>query len=256
MRNKFVETANVGRFQRAVRAVSGRAVSEHVICVVTGQAGFGKSRTGLWWSAQARAVLMSVSPLATPSWLLRDLVRELGDTPKRSSYDLKDQAMGLLAAEPRPIVIDEFEHALHGGAVALDAMREIADFCEVPLILLGREGTPEKLRRHRQIWRRIGGVAEFQAISVGDIRLLADQLAEVPISDNVVAEIHAGCEGRICTAIAGIATAEAAGKKGGLERVELSDVDATALGHPWAKRDAKVIGLSSARSLRRRGGTS
>lgn len=256
MRNKFVETANVGRFQRAIRAVTGRNVAEHVICVVTGQAGFGKSKTGLWWATQNRAVLISVSPLATPGWLLRDLVRELGDTPKRSSYDLKDQAMGLLAAEPRPIVIDEFEHSLHNGALALDAMREIADFCEVPLILLGREGTPEKLRRHRQIWRRIGGVAEFQPISAGDIRLLADQLAEVALSDNVVAEIHAGSEGRICTAIAGIAAAEAAGKKNSLAKVELADVDVAALGHPWAKRDAKVVGLSTARSLRRRGAAS
>ncbi len=247
MRPKFVETSNVGRFLRATRQVEARAVSEHAICVVAGEAGHGKSRTALWWALQNRAVLISVSPLATPAWVLRDLVRELGDAPKRSSEEVKLQAVGLLAADPRPIVVDEVEHALDRGAVALDALREIADICELPLVLVGREATAEKLRRHRQIWRRIGGVAQFQPISLGDVRLLADELAEAAIGDDVVAEIHRASEGRICTTISGIAAAETVGRKTG-KTVALADVDARTLGHPWAVRDARVIGMTRRRT--------
>lgn len=243
MRAKFLLTSNVGRFVKAARQVEARAVPEHAIMVVAGEAGLGKSRTGLWWALQQGAVITRVSPLASPAWVLRDLVRELGDTPKRSAEQLKLQACGLLVAQPRPIVVDEVEHALDRGALALDALREISDLCEVPLILIGREATAEKLRRHRQIWRRIGAVAQFQPVSLADVRAAADELAEVAVGDDVVAAIHAACEGRICTAIAGIAAAEKAGRA--LDRpVTLADVDARALGHPWAGRDARVVGLA------------
>lgn len=249
MRLKFVETENVGRFLAAVGKVEARAVTEHEIVVLAGEAGFGKSRTALWWGLRNRAVMISVFPLASPTWVLRDLVREIGDSPRRSAEDVKMQAVAALVSDPRPIVVDECEHALERGAVALDALRVIADLAEVPLVLVGREGTREKLRRHKQIWRRLGAPCEFKPLTLRDVRLIADELAEAPIGDEVVGAIHANCEGRICTAIAGIAAAEKAALRAG-RAATLADVDKTTLAHPWVRGEVKVAALSDARRRR------
>jgi DNA transposition AAA+ family ATPase len=247
MKTQFVETSNVSRFLAAIRQVESRAVAEKQIVVVTGEAGFGKSRTALWWGVHNSAVMISVFPLASPVWVLRDLVRELGDAPKRSAEDVKLQVVGLLAAEPRPIVVDEVEHALERGAVALDALRVIADLCEVPFVLVGREGTREKLRRHKQIWRRLSPPCEFKALTLGDVRDLAAALAEAEIGDEVIAAIHANCEGRICTALAGIAAADKAAARSG-RPARLADIDRTELAHPWVR--GEVTGLAAERRRR------
>lgn len=251
MRNRFAFTSNVVRFTKAVRAIETRAVPEAGIMVVAGESGLGKSRVGLWWALQHQAAHIECFTQVTPTSALRDLVHELGDTnPKRSAEALKMQAVGLLAPNPRPIVVDEVEHALARDAGALDALRQIADLCEVPLILIGREGTAEKLRRHQQLWTRIGAVAQFEAVTLADVRLVADELAEVTIADDVVEAVHAACGGRIRTALGGVAAAEKAGR--GLGRpVTLADIDAAgaraALGHPWAGRDARITSLKARR---------
>jgi hypothetical protein len=246
MRNNFVRTSNVQRFEDAIARVEARSVPERGICVVSGQAGFGKSRAGLWWGLHHNAVMISVFPLATPAWLLRDLVRELGESPRRSAEDVRLQAVAMLAANPRPVLVDEVEHALDRGAVALDALRSIADICEVPLILIGREGTLEKLNRHTQLRRRIGARTLFAPLSAGDIHLMAGELAEAEISAEVLAAIHANCEGRVCSALAAIAAAERAGIKAG-RPARLADLDFTMLGHPWLATSPRVASLAAAR---------
>jgi hypothetical protein len=250
MKAIFVHTANVVLFKNAIGAMEGRYAPERGICVIHGEAGFGKSRTALWWSVQNRAAMISVFPLAAPGWVLRDLVRELGGAPKRSVEDVKLQAVGLLAADPRAIVVDEVENALHHGAGALDALRAVADICEVPLVLVGREGTLDKLHHHKQIWRRIGGKAELKPVSLADVHLLARELAEAEIGDDVIEAVHAHCGGLICAALTGIAIAEKAARKAG-RAATLADIDATELMHPWDRARANVTGLAAAR--RRRG---
>ena len=248
MRAKFVRTYNVGLFMDAIERVKGRFVAEHAICLVAGDAGFGKSRAALWWALQHQAALISVSPMATPGWLLRDLVRELGGAPRRTVEDVKLQATGLLAADPRPIVVDEVENALDRGAAALDGLRTIADTCEVPLVLVGRERTPEKLQHYKQIWRRIGGRAIFRAISLADVAKLAAELAEAAIEDEVIEAIHANAEGRISQALAGIAHAERVAIKAG-RPATIADFDMTDFAHPCARRGVESI--AAARRRRR-----
>jgi len=242
MRAKFVRTYNVALFIDAIGRVEGRFVPERAICLVAGDAGFGKSRTALWWALQHQAALISVSPMATPGWVLRDLVRELGGAPGRTVEDVKLQAIGLLAADPRPIVVDEVENALDRGGAALDALRTIADTCEVPLVLVGRERTPEKLQHHKQIWRRIGGRALFHPISLADVAQLASEIAEAAIEDEVIEAIHANSEGRICQALNGIAVAERAAIAAG-RPARLADIDLAMLVHPCARGGARVLGL-------------
>jgi hypothetical protein len=241
VRNKFVPVANVTRFVEALAKLDRRGAAERQIVVVSGDAGLGKSRTALWWAVQNDAVRVHCKPQCTPAWVLSDLVRELGIAPKRTAQDLFGQATGALARDPRPLVIDEVEHTLARDIAALDTLRSLVDLVEVPLVLIGRERTAERLRGHRQIWTRIGAACEFHPLTPADVRLLADELVEGEVADDACALVHEACEGRIRDALAGLAQIEAVARKHG--RATAADLAGLRLGHPWARRAGKVIGL-------------
>ena len=56
MRDIFVQTSNVNRFLAAVAALEGRGAPEASLCLVQGDAGLGKTKTGAWWAVQQEAV--------------------------------------------------------------------------------------------------------------------------------------------------------------------------------------------------------
>jgi len=214
MRNRFVKVSNVLRFQAAVAEVERRGAVEKQIVVVHGDAGLGKSKTGVQWAVHHDAATISVKPSAGTAWVMSDLVRELGIVPGRICQQLYGQATEALRREPRPIVVDEVENALDRGAAALDLLRAVADECAVTLVLIGREQTVEKLRRHRQIWTRVVAPVEFLPLSIDDVALLAAELVEGDLDDDLLEEIHRASAGLLRDALRLLAYADAVAKRG------------------------------------------
>ncbi len=213
MRYTFVRTSNVDRFLSSIGAVEDRGASEACFLLVGGQAGYGKSRTGAWWAIQNNAVLIRVKAAATPHWVMSDLVKELGEqAPARTVEDLFGQALGSLAKNRRPIVLDEVEHALH-DLRAFEIIRDISDLVEVPIVLIGREFVAGRLKRHRQIWTRISAIADFQPATMDDVAKCCRELCEVPVADEVIALIHEQSEGHIREIIKAIKNVERIGRR-------------------------------------------
>lgn len=211
MNNKFVRTSNVARLLAALEVLKGRGAPEACMLLVAGPAGMGKSRSGLWWAMQENAVHVRVKAAATPHWLLTDIVRELGDTaPAHSCEKLFAQAVGHLSKHPRAIVIDEVENALHDIKV-IETARDISDLVEVPVLLIGREYVPGRLKRYPHIWTRIAAQAQFGPATSDDIRKCATELSEVPIADAVCSVIEKQADGHIREVVKCIANAEAIG---------------------------------------------
>jgi DNA transposition AAA+ family ATPase len=208
IRNKFVTTANVHRFLNGVTAVEQRGAPESAIMLVQGQPGHGKSQTGMWWAMRKNAVFVRLTASTTPKWVLTDLVRELMvEVPARSCEKLFAQAIGVLARDQRPIVVDETENALHDLKV-LETLRDITDLVSVPLVLLGREFCAGKLRRHPHIWSRISSIVDMGPASEADVRNIFDQLCEVPVADDVVKVVTGQSEGRVREVINAVANVE------------------------------------------------
>lgn len=240
MHAKFVKTANVTRFWAGAAVVQEqKAAPEARIMIGNGDAGFGKSKCGEHWAIQNDAVFVRVTAASTPHWVLSSLVKELGNMDlERSSEKLFAQALTRIAVEQRPIVLDEVENALH-DIRCLDIVRDITDMAEVPLILLGRANVKSRLQRYSQIWSRVSAVVDFEPTGREDVRLLCDELCEVPVDDAVVDLVTAEAGGLVREVIKAIANVERLGKRHGGKKVTADQVSSSPLTRHWQGQSRK-----------------
>ena len=213
MYNKFVKTSNVERFLAAVSAVEQRGAPEASILLVSGDAGHGKSKTGQWWALEQEAVFIRVKAAATPHWVLTDLVRELGEqAPAHSCEKLFAQAVGFLAKDPRPIILDEVENGLRDIAV-LEIVRDITDLTEIPVVFIGREYVWGRLKRYPHFRTRVSARAEFGPVTLDDVKRCLAEICEVAVAGEVATEIHNQSDGHIREVIKAIKNVERIGKR-------------------------------------------
>lgn len=216
MRKKLVRTSNVERFAAAERSLATRGAREACFVLVTGDAGHGKTFCGMRWGQAYDAVRIVFKAGATRHWLLRDLAVELGvPAPGRTCEELFRQSVDRLADRVRPIVLDEIEHGLDRGAECLDAIRDISDMFEMPVILIGRPWVKAALRaeRRRQIWTRIAAIAEFVPLTLDDVTLLRRELVECEATEAVDRIVLAQSGGLIREVMNALAEVERVGRQ-------------------------------------------
>lgn len=229
MKTKFVQTSNVSRFLTAVAALDDRAAPEACMALIQGQAGLGKTRTARWWAMQSDAIMLRIQESMTPTWLLKDLVTELGEQVPASRVEkLFQQVVGIMARNPRPIVVDEAERAIKNIAI-LENLRDLSDLMEMPVILVGREYTWGQLKRHTQIKTRISSSADFEKATIEDIRLLATELCEVKVADDVIQIINDQSEGYVREILKALKNAERIAMRAKSDEVTAKLVDGKTL---------------------------
>jgi DNA transposition AAA+ family ATPase len=235
MKHRFAITANVERFMAGVQTVEERGASEACILLVTGDPGYGKTSTVQWWASQNGAIYLRAKASYTPHWILSELVKELGHAPARRSEDLFAQALNVLARDPRPLVIDETEHALHDSRV-LESIRDLTDLTEVTTVLVGMEHVQARIARHAQISSRIASVVQFTAATPADVRVCCDTVCEVKVADDLVEEITRQAGGRLREVMNAIAEVERIAKANGAAGIDLRTVGRQRLVHDWQRR--------------------
>lgn len=240
MRLTFAHTSNVNRFLAGVSGVEQRAAKEAGWLLVTGEAGYGKTRTVQWWVVKHGAVYLRAKAAITPHWLLGELVRELEQAPAKTSEELFAQALDVLSRDPRPIVIDEAEHALHDVRV-LESVRDLSDLTEVPVVLVGMERVQTRIARYKQISSRIAEVVEFKPATEEDVRACCDTLCEVAVDDDLVAEVHRQTSGRVREVVNAIGAIERQAKRNKLKTVALADMAGQVLTHDWQARRPRLV---------------
>jgi DNA transposition AAA+ family ATPase len=213
MHKKFVKTSNVRVFLEAVSKASpkNRAARETAIVLATGKPGLGKTGCGEWWATHNDAIFVRLKSACTPKWVLSDLVTELNKAPPAStSHKLFNQAVGMMAANPRPIVVDEIEHAM-ANIKTLEALRDLSDTVGCTLVFMGREHVPHKIKKFPQFETRLIEAATFSPAPLDDVRKLCDELCEVRIDDDLVQAIHLQTKGVVREILKAIKLVETVG---------------------------------------------
>jgi len=244
MRKLFVKTSNYTRFMRAVDRAESRGSPEAAILLVTGQAGEGKTATLEHWSVEVGAVHLRAKADWTLAYFKRDLCAAMRIDPRGHADVVFNRVMNRLGTDRTPVVIDEARFCLRDHASVLQKARECCDLAEVLLVLGGIPGLENGIARHDEISSRVASWVEFSPSTVADVRLIANELSEVPLADDLVTQIHQASDGRIRLVRNAIAVAETMGKRGRLKVVTAADVAGQDLVYDWQARRKQSVRAS------------
>lgn len=194
--NSVAPLANVARLQKLVLTCQNRVDGLPGLGCFYGPAGFGKTTAGVFVTNKVGACHVEALPFGGAKKLLEMIVTELGMRPTRTVSTLFDQAADALARTNRPLIIDEADQILTDRII--ETVRHLHDKTLVPVILMGEELLPQKLRR----WERVNGrILEWVAAepaTLQDVGFLAPIYApNVVISEELKGKLLAASTGSI-----------------------------------------------------------
>ena len=194
--NSVAPLANVARLQKLVLTCQNRVDGLPGMGCFYGPAGYGKTTAGVFVTNKVGACHVEALPFGGAKKLLEMIVVELGMRPTRTVSTLFDQAADALARSNRPLIIDEADQILTDRII--ETVRHLHEKTLVPVILMGEELLPQKLRR----WERVNGrILEWVAAepaTIQDVNFLAPIYApRVTISDELKANLLKASNGSI-----------------------------------------------------------
>lgn len=180
MAEKFAMTKNVKRFIRGVEMVGTPIKGRIGNGLFFGAPGTGKSEVGQWYAAKESVPYIRAKDISSRRSLLSNIVAELGEAPSYTSAALFDQVVEELISRPKPIIIDEVDYLVRGGAVEI--LRDINDMTNTPVIMLGMEHIDKKLKRFRHLYDRFTTVVRFDLFDRDEVETLATQICTAKLS--------------------------------------------------------------------------
>lgn len=192
MKKQFAETENVRRYLVAMNRMLASPPGIDKFLLVHGEVGLGKTETNLWWKNlhSPQSAFIRIKKAMGVRWLLDEIVVELGLVPEKRTSDLFHQIVGELMGTDRALIFDEIDYVADKKTL-VETIRDIGDMAGTPIVLVGMPWAPEKLKRFPALWRRISQVVPYHGLTEGDVRLVLDQICEVPVDDSAVAAIAA-----------------------------------------------------------------
>lgn len=242
MRKQFVKTENYSRFAAAVQTVEQRGAAEAGMLLLHGLPGLGKSHTADRWAVETGAVFLRAKVDWTPRYFLKDLAATLRTVDTTgTSQQLFGRLLDHLARTNQPLVIDEAEFALQKNAAVLEKVRDISDYAEITVVLIGMERIQKMIAKHGQIYSRIASAVEFLPATLGDVAYACNLLSEVPMTEAMCAEVHRLSGGRMREVLNIVANVERIAKESGLETADVEHFQGVALSYDWQTRQTKTV---------------
>ena len=197
LRNVAALTALIDRVQHRVPGLPGMA------CYY-GWSGFGKSTAAIYAANKFRGVLVQVKSAWTKKSLCTAILTELGLPVKGNTADMVDRVAAALAMAGVPLIIDEADHLVTRRMVEI--VRDIYEGSQAPVILIGEELLPQKLREWERVHGRMLDWVAVQPADMADLNHLAPIYApgveiETELRSDVLKASH-GSTRRVCVNLA------------------------------------------------------
>lgn len=160
-----------------------------------GPSGYGKSVASAFTASRTQAAYIEAKSIWTQRSILEAIAEELGIVKlERSAPRILQQIIDQLNAEPRGLLIDEMDHLVKKQHVEI--IRDIHDATRVPIVMIGEESLPAKLRSWERFHNRILVMTAAQPATAEDARKLRDHYcSRIEIQDDLVDRIAAVCRG-------------------------------------------------------------
>lgn len=135
-----------------------------------GPSGYGKTSAAIFATNTFRAVNVQVQSTWSGKFLCQQILRELGETPKGTIAGLVARICELLAIQDVPLIIDEADHLVRRQMIEI--VRDIYEGSAVPVVLIGEEEMPQKLRQWERVHNRILSWVPAEQASLSDLHHL------------------------------------------------------------------------------------
>lgn len=170
----YAALENVARFMTLVETLKTRDPHLPGLGVFHAPSGYGKTYAAIYGQNMTRALRLEVGDSWTKKKFLENLLREAGVEPGRASIaDLTEKAIYALGEEfDRPLIIDEADKLVDKGMIEL--VREIHEHSQAPVILIGEELLPSKLKKVERVHNRVLEWVPAEPCSFEDTCLLAE----------------------------------------------------------------------------------
>ena len=192
--------ANITLADRAITRAMERA--EHLPGMVEfhGPSGWGKSIAANYVANRYRAYYVQAKSVWTKKAFLLAILKEMGIKPAGTLSEMLDQIAEQLATSGRPLIVDEMDHIVDKNAVEL--VRDIYESSFAPILLIGEEGLPHKLKKFERFHGRILDWVAAAPVSIEDARALSElYCSRVKVADDLLeklVEIAHGSVRRVC----------------------------------------------------------
>ncbi|QBR36056.1 ATP-binding protein [Leisingera sp. NJS201] len=220
--NSVQPLTNVATMAELVVDLKDREFGDPGLGVFYGYPGYGKTFGAIFCASKFDVIHLSMQGDWTKSYFLEQLLGELGISPQRKVPQMVSQACEGLAHEGRLLIVDEADYAFKKGMIEL--IRDIHDGSDTPILLIGMEEFPHKLKKYDLIDSRVLRRVPALPATFKDARLIADSYSrEITIEDDMVEFILERNTGNVRRMVADIRQVRKEAAKLGLKSMSRQD---------------------------------
>lgn len=162
--NSVAPLRNVVALVTLVDRVLNRSHNLPGMATFYGPSGFGKTSAAIYSTIKFQAITVQVKSVWTKKTLCEAVLSEIGMAPEPTISRMVDQISQHLALTGAPLLIDEADYLVKRGMIEI--VRDIYEGSGSPVVLIGEEVLPQKLR----VWERVHGrILDWVAAQPGDL---------------------------------------------------------------------------------------
>lgn len=192
--------------------------------VYYGPSGYGKTTTIVAVANKTRAYYVQMRSAWSKKVLLEKICFELGVGAGRTLSASLDVIVEHLAVSQRPLIIDEADYALQKAGM-VELLRDIYEGSQSPLMLVGEERLPDKIKRYERFHGRVLSWVPAQPVSKDDAKLLAEIYApQLAISDAVMDKLLKMAHGSVRRVTVNLVNIAEDAQTRGVDTVDLPDL--------------------------------
>jgi AAA domain len=176
--NFFLPLKNVMLFQELVEQVCSRSSHLPGMACFYGPSGYGKTKSATYGANHSSAFYVELNDTSTRKSLCQMILTEVGlpDLARKAAVPDMVNAIQARLAETgsRPLIIDEADFLLKKSLI--DTVRALHDKSGAPVILIGEELLPHKLKAHERAHNRMLNWVAAQPCDSDDTALIVEKL--------------------------------------------------------------------------------
>lgn len=198
--NTIAPLRNVAVAMTAMKRAVERPLHLPGLVTFSGPSGFGKSMAAAYVANKYKAFYVEAKSGWTKKAVLQAILREMGKVPAKTIPEMTDQIADELVISGRPLIVDEMDHIVEKRAV--ETIRDIYEGSKAPILLIGEELLPLKLKQWERLHGRILDWKQAEPVDFADAAHLRGLYCrQVEVADDLLETVVKAAHGsarRVC----------------------------------------------------------